>query len=199
MIKSNRYNNNIVKTEQAYTCEKTMFIFPTDHNEVKREINSLKNKKSNGFDGFSAEILKTVQLEIARPLKFIINKIFETGECPSHFKISVVKPILKKGDETDMGNYKPISLCSSLSKVFEKIVKARLTNYLNKNSLLLKHQFGFKESQRTQDAINTLTKKIYNSLDERTKSLCIFVDIQKAFDTVSHTLLLEKLDKIGIR
>ena len=80
-----------------------MFIFPTGHNEVKREINSLKNKKSSGFDGFSTEMLKTIQNEIARPLTFIIKKIFETGECPSHFKISVVKPIFKKGDETDTG------------------------------------------------------------------------------------------------
>ena len=69
------------------------------------------------------------------------------------------------------GNYRPISLISSLSKIFEKIVKARLTDYLNKNSLLSKHQFGFKEGQSTHDAINTLIKKIYKNLDERTKLL----------------------------
>lgn len=190
---------NSNKTVSRHTYHKTMFIFPTDVNEVLREIVSLKNKKSSGFDGFSAEMLKTVQNEIAHPLTFIINKIFETGECPSHFKISVVKPIFKKGDETDIGNYRPISLISNLSKIFEKILKSRITDYLNKNSILSKYQFGFKEGQSTQDAINMLTHNIYKSLDNRTKSLCIFVDIQKAFDSVSHSLLLEKLTKIGIR
>lgn len=181
------------------TFSKTMFIFPTDTNEVKREINSLKNKKASGFDSLAAEMLKAIQNEISDPLTFIINKIFETGDCPSHFKISVVKPIFKKGDELDIGNYRPISLISNVAKIFEKILKNRIMSYVNKYSLLSKNQFGFREGQSTQDAINTLTQNIYKCLDKRMKSLCIFVDIQKAFDTIPHSLLLEKLYNIGIR
>lgn len=196
---ASKINKNKIPKVKRKSYHKTMFIVPADKNEVIREIKTLKNKKASGLDGLTAEILKTVQKQIAEPLTFIINKIIITGECPTHFKKSVVKPIFKKGDEMEIGNYRPISLISNLSKIFEKILKNRITTYIKKNSLLSKCQFGFQEGLSTQDAINILSQNIYRSLDNGSKSLCVFIDIQKAFDTVSHTQLLEKLEDIGIR
>lgn len=88
---------------------------------------------------------------------------------------------------------------STLSKIFEKILKIRIISYLEKYKIISEKQFGFREARSTQDAIALLTSKIYNALDKNTPALGIFVDLAKAFDTVSHSELLNILENIGFR
>ena len=80
------------------------------------------------------------------------------------FKIAVVTPLHKNGEKSDVSNYRPVSLVSNLCKIFEKILKERINNFLNKHNILSDKQFGFREGKSTQDAIACLIKEIYQSV-----------------------------------
>jgi Reverse transcriptase (RNA-dependent DNA polymerase) len=97
------------------------------------------------------------------------------------------------------GNYRPISLLSQLSKILEKCLKKRLMSFLNANNLISSNQFGFIKNKCTDDAIFQLTSNLYKALDNSEKALAIFLDLAKAFDTVNHSILLSKMEDIGIR
>lgn len=90
-------------------------------------------------------------------------------------------------------------LVTHLSKVFEKIIKGRVVNFLNKYKLISDYQFGFREKISTQDAVLSLNSKVAQALNEGRPSLCVFIDLSKAFDTVGHHLLLQPLEDIGMR
>lgn len=195
--------SNITK-KPNYTSEKktsmnSIYLEVTDETEVMKTINDLKNKKSAGSDGLKAETLKIISKYISKPLTYIINKCFDMGFYPAAFKSSIVIPVYKSGDEKKVTNYRPISLTTTLSKVFEKIIQNRLNNFLKKFNLLSTSQFGFREHKSTQDAIHTLTKNIYECLDKNMPCLGVFIDLTKAFDTVDHNILLATLDDMGIR
>lgn len=179
--------------------DRSMFLFPTSVNEVRNTIMELKNKKSPGIDGIRAETLKQIVDYITEPITHIINLCFKNGECPSVFKVSVVKPIYKKGDKLEPTNYRPISLITNFTKIFEKILKTRINSFVNKFKLISTNQYGFREKKSTSDAIACLTQKIYLSVDQSKPSLGIFLDLAKAFDTVSHSMLIETLEIMGIR
>lgn len=98
-----------------------------------------------------------------------------------------------------MNNYRPISVISCFAKVFEKCLKEKITEYLESNNLLYNKQFGFRNNRNTEDAIIDLVKEIHSNLRNKKKSLAIFMDLSKAFDTVSHEILFERLEEVGIR
>ena len=98
-----------------------------------------------------------------------------------------------------MNNYRPISLLSSISKLFEKCIKIRLINFLEKHNILSEKQYGFRNGLSTDDAIIKVTHKIIEELDQGNKCIGIFLDIRKAFDTINHKILIEKLNLLGIR
>lgn len=177
----------------------SIFLAETNKDEIIKTIQLLKNKKAPGIDNLKTETLKSIANEIALPLTYLINRSFQTGECPTAFKIAILKPLFKKGDKLDMANYRPISLISNVAKIFEKILKNRIESYLEKYNILSDKQLGFRENRSTQDAIAGLTSKISKCIDSKKPALCVFVDLAKAFDTVSHTQLLKVLDNIGFR
>lgn len=177
----------------------SMYINYTNVAEIKQIVLELKNNKAPGPDGIKNELLKSTIDIIVEPLCFIINKCIECGKFPTHFKKATIRPVFKGGSKTDVSNYRPISLTSSFAKLFEKIIKLRLVDYLNKNKVLSNMQFGFQKDLSTQDAIAKVTSIIYDAIDSKRACLGVFVDLAKAFDTVSHGLLLEKLENLGIR
>lgn len=179
--------------------QNSIYISHTDKYEVMDIINALKDKKSPGFDSIQGETLKHIAQYICDPLTYIINTIIDTGIVPSAFKTSIVIPIYKKGNKLDPSNYRPISLITNFTKIFEKIIKKRLTSYLQKYNIISAKQYGFQAGISTQDAIIYLTKKIYDSLDQQMPSLAVFLDLAKAFDTVSFSLLCQSLEDLGIR
>lgn len=179
--------------------DSTIFLRPTDESEIKKYIFELKNKKAPGEDGISSETIKYISDFILTPLNFIYNKVLEKGIYPNKLKIAVIKPLFKKGERNNTENYRPLSLISNFSKILEKIIKSRLTKYLQKFDIIARNQYGFQEHKSTNDAIAKLTSLMYNALDKSKPSLVIFLDLAKAFDTVSHGQLLKNLYNIGCR
>jgi hypothetical protein len=125
--------------------------------------------------------------------------MFEQGIFPRDLKTSIIHPIYKSGDKEDINNYRPISVLPVISKIMEKLINRRLLDFLNTFNVLSKNQYGFRTGISTENAISDLTRNITKLLDNQKKALCIFLDLKKAFDTVSIPTLLYKLNKIGIR
>lgn len=177
----------------------TLFLYPTDEPEIKKIIRELKNNKAPGKDKIRAEVIKDLEDIVAKPLCYIFNLILETGIYPSALKEAIIKPVHKSGDKFLMENYRPISLVSNFNKILEKIIKIRITKYCKKHELISDIQYGFQEGKSTNDAIAKLTSLIYSKIDQSKPSLAVFLDLAKAFDTVSHPQLLQKLESIGCR
>ena len=119
---------------------------------------------------------------------------------PDALKSAEVIPIYKAGSKNEMTNYRPISLISNIAKIFEKIIHNRIINFISKHNIISKNQFGFIKYIGTKDALNLITKIIYEKLDKSTPIAITFLDLaKKAFDTVNHKILLDKLYAYGIR
>ena len=118
---------------------------------------------------------------------------------PDNFKLARVIPIYKSGTETHLSNYRPISLLSVFNRILEKLVHKRLVGYLEKDKILNLNQFGFRKGHSTIQAVLKITDKIQHAIEQKKYSCGLFLDLRKAFDTVNHEILLNKLQNYGIR
>ena len=174
-------------------------LLPTTEEEVISTVNKMIPKCSSGFDEVSTDILKQSIHIIANPLTNIINESFSAGIFPDQLKIAKVRPIFKNGDKSEFSNYRPISVLPSFSKIFEKLMYNRLMSYLLKHSVLYEHQYGFRPKHSTLLAITEMTEKVTQALDNKQFAIGVFIDLSKAFDTLDHCILLDKLKHYGIR
>ena len=174
-----------------------MFLHPVTETEVLKAIDSLQTNKAIGDFDIPIKLIKMCKLQLSPLMLLIINKSFATGTFPDILKLAKVKPLYKKNDQTSMGNYRPVSILSSFSKIIEKIMKTRLISFLNKTDTLYKYQFGFRKGYSTKLALLEITEQIRDALDEVNYALGLYLDVSKAFETVNHTILLEKLYHYG--
>ena len=175
---------------------KSIFSGPITAAEVITTIANLKNK-SAGVDNISVKLLQTISNYISEPLTYVFNLCIENSVWPTTLKNAEV--IYKAGNKHSPTNYRPISLISNIAKILEKIIHHRLYDFLQKHNILDNNQFDFIKNSGTEDALNRLTNIIYNNLDSSKPIIATFLDLAKAFDTVDHELLLDKLHKYGIR
>ncbi|KAJ8707861.1 hypothetical protein PYW07_011538 [Mythimna separata] len=177
----------------------SFYANPTDNYEVDKIISNLKDASAPGWDGIPNKILKLNKSHLIPPIVFLCNLSISSGIVPTSLKTANVCPIFKSGDKTAVSNYRPISLLTSLSKILEKIMNTRLLGYLERNGILSDNQYGFRKNRSTEDAVTDIVDFVVTKLDNGNKCTGIFLDLAKAFDTVSRSILLRKLEGIGIR
>ena len=160
-------------------------------------MQSLKAKNSAGFDGISTNLLKSIMPTILRPLTLILNQSLATGIFPDNLKIAKVIPLYKKDDCLIMDNYRPVSLLTSISKIFEKTVHNQISKYFKDNNLFYKSQYGFREEHSTELASLELVDRVMEAFEKKHTPLAVYMDLSKAFDTLDHKILLHKLKYYG--
>ena len=166
---------------------------------VLKLITTLKAKSSSGHDEISTILLKRISPIISDILSRTINQSLLTGVFPDKLKIAKVLPLFKKDNPYIFDNYRPISLLPSISKVFEKVVFKQVYEYFQANKLLYKSQYGFRIDHSTELASLELCDRLLKHMDEGKLPITIFLDLSKAFDTLDHEILLNKLHYYGIR
>ncbi len=175
-----------------------LVLTDTNVNEVFKHIMKLKNNSSPGPSQVPNGFLKFLVYPLSRVLMCLINRSMCIGYVPKCLKTGKQTPV-HKGGEIIVTNYRPITVCSSIAKVLEKIVRDRVMEYLNRVKILNKCQFGFRSKHSTNHAIINLTESTLDALENGLKVGGVFLDIAKAFDTVNHNILLRKLEYYGFR
>lgn len=178
-----------------------MFLLnPVTTIEIKQVINSLKNSNSVGYDNITTKFVKDATESLLQFITYLINLSITNNSVPEIWKTAIIVPIYKKADDkTNPANYRPISVLPVLSKVLEKIVAKQLWTHLEKYKIINKNQFGFRINSSTNNALNYICNTLYTSLDNNRISLLILLDLSKAFDSISHEMLLETLHYYNIK
>lgn len=166
--------------------------------DIKTVIKSLKNKNS-GLQDIAISVIKRNSELFSIPLTILFNKSVETGTFPALLKIAKITPIHKSGPDNVPKNFRPISQLSVFSKIFETLMKTHLMQYLENRNILNDAQFGFRRNRNTFQALNIFSTDVFTAIDNKLSVLSIFIDFAKAFDTVNHKILLEKMHHYGIR
>ncbi|KAK3099743.1 hypothetical protein FSP39_008908 [Pinctada imbricata] len=160
--------------------------------EVLDLLTKLNIKKSAGADNIGPKILKIAAPIIFKPISHIINLSIATCTFPDKMKEAKITPIYK-GDKSTPGNYRPISILPTLSKIFEKHLASQIRNYLNDFDLLVKEQSGFREHHSCMSALTKMTENWLSEIDNGNLTGTVYLDFSKAFDLVNHDILLQKL------
>ena len=140
-----KLNEKIVKAKKPFShylgqiTDETIFLSPTTPADIESLINCIKPNKAIGPNSIPTKILKEFKTELSEPLSDMINVSFNKGIFPDFLKVANVVPIHKKGEKLDPNNYRPISLLSYISKLYEKAMHIRLTNFLRKNKILFSY------------------------------------------------------------
>ena len=203
-LKSSRVNSEGRNGDENYhqtflknSASNFLFLNTVDADEVFNVIKNFKNKSTRDTK-ISALKIANMSYGFTHAFASVINKSFQEGIFPEQLKIARVTPIHKEGSKKDVGNYRPISLLSSFSKIYEKLMYNRLSKFLESNNSIYESQYGFRSGRSCEHAILNAQNLLLNSLSKQQVSLLLLIDFSKAFDMVDHSILLNKLEHYGI-
>lgn len=165
---------------------------------VLYHLSKLDVTKSTGPDGLSATFLRAVADVIVIPLTSLYNQSLRDGVVPTSWKQSSITPIHKGGSHDDPSNYRPISVVPIVAKILEKIVSNELSSYLEENHLLHPHQGAFRCGKSTSDILLLAVDRIVNLLDCGKVVCAAFLDLRKAYDSLDHCTLLQRIGELGV-
>lgn len=188
-----------VPTLPDRSFDKMLSEFEITEETVYNKLKKLNVTKSPGPDGFHNKLLFEIKNHIIKPLTVLFNKSLNTGQVPKQWKSAYVAPIFKKGDKKKAENYRPVSLTCVICKLLESIVKDHLMSHMEENSLFSVHQFGFRSGHSCVTQLLSIFEEWSKALDNHEKIDVIYLDFRKAFDTVPHQRLANKLFSYGIR
>lgn len=177
----------------------TLFIAPVTAEDVSDIIRSLPNRGSTGRDGISSFFVKKFSDILSPALAHLFNISISEGQFPNALKSSIVVPIPKKGDSRDLTNFRPISLISVISKIFEKAMAVKIVNFLNKHSIVSSSQHGFREGHSAESAVIGMIQHLNDRLDKNEYVIAVSFDLSRAFDTLHPEFLSEKAERLGLR
>lgn len=166
--------------------------------EIKKILKGLKTDKTPGPDQISPWLLKELSETIAAPLVTLFSCTMRNCTVPDDWKRASVSPIYKKGDKSEAGNYRPVSLTSVVCKVLETVLRDKVVNHMKSNHLFSSCQYGFLKGKSAALQLLNVLDTWTEALDNGTAIDCIYLDYQKAFDKVPHKRLLKKLGSYGI-
>ena len=164
--------------------------------EVRELLRGLKSSNTKDIFGVSSNFIKRNISVFVTPVTKLINCAFTTGEFPSLLKEAYVIPIHKGGASEDINNYRPISILPTFSKVFERAMHRQIAEYLESGEWFYKCQFGFRRGKSTTDAVLRFTETCLSTFERGEYCVTQFLDLSRAFDCVSHVILLQKLKHV---
>lgn len=179
--------------------DRSMFLKPVSVAELVELSNHLKNKHCSGYDDIPVSIVKSSITVISTILCYILNNSMKFSIFPNRLKHALIKPLFKKGDPNDLDNYRPISLLPAFSRIFELVMCSRLLSFMNECNLFSQCQHGYLRGRSTDTAIYQFINAIIDHLENKNLALGLFIDLKKAYDCVDHDILLQKLDRYGVR
>ena len=166
--------------------------------EVEKKLRKLNPQKAQGPDSIPPRVLKEISKEIAVPLSKLFKKSLETGIIPQEWKSAEVTAIFKKGNKTDPGNYRPVSLTCICCKIMEQFVRDKIVDHMTENELYSKCQHGFRKHRSCITQLIEVYDKLTELIDDGKNIDIVYLDFKKAFDSIPHERLLLKMKGYGI-
>ena len=174
----------------------SFFMSPCTKDEVTDIVRELENGKASDIP---ISLMKKTSSTLLDPLSKFFNYFLIHGIFPSILKKASVTPVFKKGDSRFLDNYRPVSTLPLFGKILEKLIYNRLHSFFTANNTIYENQYGFRKNHSTSHAVNLSVKQIIDQIEKKRHVIGIFIDLSKAFDTISHEKLIYKLNFYGLR
>ena len=198
-------HDNIPNTIGSFTdylkhnVSENFFLSAVTPVDVFKQLSDLNDSKSSGPDNLKPKLIKFCRNQFVKPLTILYNKSIEQAKYPSDFKLAKIIALYKKKSRFSPSNYRPISLLNCFNKLFEKLIYNQMINFIDKHKILYVNQYGFRKGHSTTLALIDVIDTLKKALDRKEYAIGIFLDLEKAFDTICHKILLAKLDFYGFR